>query len=125
MAIINSMFVAVTLLSIAGSVTGIIFLLTQRIIYKFTTANFLVNINKIVILTFVIPFFWILGELDHSNELFLEYDLVVLVQEHSLKALLYEISETINFANVISIIWITGVLAYLLLQAILYFRFNK
>ena len=125
MAIINSIFVAVTLLSIAGSVTGIIFLLTQRIIYKFTTANFLVNINKIVILTFVIPFFWILGELDQSNEAFLEYDLVVLVQEHSLKALLYEISETINFANVISIIWITGVLAYLLLQTILYFRFNK
>ena len=125
MAIINSIFVAVTLLSIAGSVTGIIFLLTQRIIYKFTTANFLVNINKIAILTFVIPFFWILGQLDHSNQMFLEYDLVVLVQENSLKALLYEISETINFANVISVIWLSGVILYLLLQAVLYYRFKQ
>ena len=125
MTIINSLFVSVTLLAIAGGVTGIIFLVTQRFIYKYTTANFLVKINKVVILTFVIPFFWILGELDHSNQIFLEYDLVVLVQENSLKALLYEIREAVNFANVISVAWLIGVILYLLFQAILYYRFTQ
>ena len=125
MTIINSLFVSVTLLAIAGGITGILFLVTQRFIYKYTTANFLVKINKFVILTFVIPFFWILGELDHSNQIFLEYDLVVLVQENSLKALLYEIREVVNFANVISVAWLIGVILYLLFQAILYYRFTQ
>lgn len=125
MTIINSLFVSVTLLAIAGGVTGIIFLVTQRFIYKYTTANFLVKINKVVILTFVIPFFWILGELDHSNQIFWEYDLVVLVQENSLKALLYEIREVVNFANMISVAWLIGVILYLLFQAILYYRFTQ
>ena len=125
MTIINSLFVSVTLLAIAGGITGILFLVTQRFIYKYTTANFLVKINKVVILTFVIPFFWILGELDHSNQIFLEYDLVVLVQENSLKALLYEIREAVNFANVISVAWLIGVILYLLFQAILYYRFTQ
>lgn len=125
MTIINSIFVAVTLLAIAGGVTGIIFLVTQRFIYKYTTANFLVKINKFVILTFVIPFFWILGELDHSNQIFLEYDLAVIVQKDSIKALLYEIREAVNFANVISVAWLIGVILYLLFQAILYYRFTQ
>ena len=125
MTIINSLFVSVTLLAIAGGITGILFLVTQRFIYKYTTANFLVKINKVVILTFVIPFFWILGELDHSNQIFLEYDLVVLVQEKSLKALLYEIREAVNFANVISVAWLIGVILYLLFQVILYYRFTQ
>ncbi len=125
MAIVNSLFMAVALLAIAGCVTGIIFLIVQRFIYKYTTANFLVKINKVVILTFVIPFFWILGELDHSNQIFLEYDLVVLVQKDSIKALLYEIREAVNFANVISVIWLIGMILYLLFHAILYYRFTQ
>lgn len=125
MTIINSLFMAVALLAIAGIVAGSIFLATQRFIYKFTTANFLVSVNKIMILTFVIPFFWILGELDHSNEVFMEYDPVVLVQEGSMKAFLYEIREAGNLANVISIAWFIGVILYLLLQAALYYRFGR
>ena len=57
--------------------------------------------------------------------MFLEYDLVVLVQENSLKAFLYEIREAVNFANMISVVWLIGVLLYLLFQAILYYRFTQ
>lgn len=124
MTMINKIFVTVVLLSIAGSVVGIVFLATRSLIYKYTTADYVVKINKVAILSFVIPFFSILGIIDNSNHIFSEYDSLVLVQENSLKSMIYEIREIGNLANVISMVWFVGVILYLIIQIIIwgYFR---
>ena len=115
----------VVLLSIAGSVVGIVFLATRSLIYKYTTADYVVKINKAAILSFVIPFFSILGIIDNSNHIFSEYDSLVLVQENSLKSMIYEIREIGNLANVISTVWFVGVILYLIIQIIMWGYFRR
>lgn len=125
MTMINKIFVTVVLLSIAGSIVGIIFLATRSLIYKYTTADYVVKINKAAILSFVIPFFSILGIIDNSNHIFSEYDSLVLVQDNSLKSMIYEIREIGNLANVISMVWFVGVILYLIIQIIIWGYFRR
>ena len=85
MTIINRIFMSVILLSVAGSVVGSIFLATQNLIYKHTSANFVITINKIAMLCFVIPFFAVWGIYDGSIKDFAQYDPLILVGQGTIK----------------------------------------
>ena len=61
----------------------------QSILYKHTSAEFLVRINKAVILAFVIPVFYALGMMDRTNYYLSEYDMLVLVEQGSITDKLY------------------------------------
>lgn len=117
---VNSFFVMVILLTIIGSIVGTVFLLTQRLIYRHTSANFMMFINKIIILCFVIPVFTFWGIVDGTNQILIDNKMVVLIQSDTVKSSLYGVSNIIHFANTLSVLWFTGVLIYLLLQLVAY-----
>lgn len=124
MTIINRIFMSVILLSVAGSVVGSIFLATQNLIYKHTSANFVITINKIAMLCFVIPFFAVWGIYDGSIKDFAQYDPLILVGQGTIKDAVRTAMDIIHFADVISIVWFVGLILYLLVQLIIYLRFK-
>ena len=118
MMIINQIFITVFLLSVAGTVVGITFLALQSILYKHTSAEFLVRINKAVILAFVIPVFYALGMMDRTNYYLSEYDMLVLVEQGSITDKLYAFRDMVGFADKISLIWLAGLGLFLLFYAV-------
>ena len=56
--IINRAFVSVLLLSIGGFIASSIYLLSEKLIFRITSARFMVFINTVVLLSFVIPFYF-------------------------------------------------------------------
>lgn len=106
MMIINKVFITVFLLSVVGTVAGITFLALQSILYKYTSAEFMVKVNKVVILTFVIPVFYALGMLDHTNYYLSEYDMLVLVEQGTLADKLYAFRDTVGFEDKIALLWL-------------------
>ncbi len=124
MTIINQVFITVFLLSVAGTVVGITFLALQSILYKYTSAEFMVKVNKVVILAFVVPFFYALGMLDHTNYYLSEFDMLVLVEQGTLTDKLYAFRNAVGFADKISLLWLAGLGVFLLFYAVSNFIFT-
>lgn len=120
MMIINRIFITVFLLSIAGTIVGSTFLAMQSFLYKHTSAEFMVKINKIVFFAFVIPFFYIWGLVDRTNEYLTQNDVLVIVEQGTLKKAVYSLKETIGFADKISLFWLVGLGIYLLIYVVNY-----
>lgn len=127
--IINRIFITVFLLSVVGTVVGITFLAVQSFLYRHTSAEFLVKINMIVILAFVLPFFYILGMLDHTNYYLSKNNLLVVVEQGTTLSRFYEFREAIGFADKISVLWLVGVgvflLFYMVSNSIFQYRIRK
>lgn len=107
----------VFLLSVVGTIVGSTFLALQNLLYKHSSAGFMVKICKIVIITFVVPLFYLWGILDRSNYHLSQYDLVVLVEPGTIKDTFYSLSEHIGFADKLSLAWLIGLALYLLIYA--------
>ena len=118
MMIINKVFITVFLLSVVGTVVGITFLALQSVLYKYTSAEFMVKVNRVVILTFVIPVFYALGMLDHTNYHLSEYNMLVLVEQGTLADKLYTFRDTVGFADKIALLWLAGLGLFLLFYAV-------
>lgn len=121
MMIINHIFMTVFLLSVAGTVVGSTFLALQNFLYKHSSAEFMVKICKVVIITFVVPLFYLWGIMDQSNYYLSQYDLVVPVEPGTVKDTVYNLGEHIGFADKLSLIWLIGLALYLLIYAGTYF----
>lgn len=122
---INHIFMTVFLLSVAGTVVGSTFLALQNFLYKHSSAEFMVKICKVVIITFVVPLFYLWGIMDQSNYYLSQYDLVVLVEPGTVKDTVYNLSEHIGFADKLSLIWLIGLALYLLIYAGTYFTVRR
>lgn len=120
MTIINRVFITIFLLSVAGTVVASTFLAIQRFLYRHTSAGFMVKLNKVVIFSLVVPFFYVLGMLDRTNHYLSQYDVVVLVEQGTVKGMAYSLRELIGFADMISMLWLAGLALYLLVYAITY-----
>lgn len=120
MTIINRVFITVFLLSVAGTVVASTFLAIQSFLYRHTSAGSMVKLNKVVIFSFVVPFFYILGMLDRTNYYLSQYDVVVLVEQGTVKSMAYSLRELIGFADKISMLWLAGLVLYLLVYAVTY-----
>ena len=59
--IINRIFVCVLLLSISGFISSTIYLILEKNLYKLTSAKFMVFANTVILLSFVIPFYYLVS----------------------------------------------------------------
>lgn len=124
MMIINRIFITVFLLSVAGTIVGSYFLGFQSLLYKHSSAAFLVKINKLVIISFVVPFFYILGMLDRTNYYLSQNNILVLVEEGTVESTVYNFRDLIGFADKMSTIWLIGLVVYLVIYTMTYYVFR-
>ena len=125
MMIINQIFMTVFLLSVVGTIVGSTFLALQNFLYKHSSAEFMVKVCKVVIITFVVPLFYLWGMIDRSNYYLSRYDLVVLVEPGTVRDTVYNLSEHIGFADKLSLVWLVGLALYLLIYAGTYFTVRR
>lgn len=118
--IINRAFVCVLLLSISGFIASSIYLLSEKLIFRITSGRFMVLINTVVLLSFVIPFYFPVSILDGSEYCFIHYDLVILKGADVCSNLAANWRNTFPFANHIDRVWFVGVLLFFFMKAILY-----
>lgn len=121
---INQVFITVFLLSVAGTVVGITFLAVQDFLYRYSSARFLVKVNKIVILAFVIPVFYILGMLDRTNYYLSEYSILVVVEQGTVMSKVYDFRDATGFADILSMLWLVGLGLLLVFYAASHFIFR-
>ena len=120
MTIINQVFITVFLLSVVGTIVASTFLAIQNFLYRHTSAGSMVKLNKVVIFSFIVPFFYVLGMLDRTNHYLSQYDVMVLVEQGTVKGMVYRLHELIGFADKISMLWLAGVVLYLLVYTVTY-----
>lgn len=118
--IINRAFVCVLLLSIGGFIASSIYLLSEKLIFRITSARFMVFINTVVLLSFVIPFYFPVSILDGSEYCFTHYDLVILEGADLCSNFAAYWRSTFPFTDCIDHIWFVGVLLFFITKAILY-----
>lgn len=118
--IINRAFVCVLLLSIGGFIASSIYLLSEKLIFRITSARFMVFINTVVLLSFVIPFYFPVSISDGSEYCFTHYDLVILEGADLCSNFAAYWRSTFPFTDCIDHIWFVGVLLFFITKAILY-----
>lgn len=122
---VNRIFVSVLMLSIAGGFVSMIFKFGEYWFYKLTSAKFMVWLNTAVLFTFVIPFYKILSWRDGTAYSFAHWQLLILVEEGTPKEAFYSGMESLNIVFLFTSVWAIGVVLYLFIQGILFFRFMK
>ena len=118
--IINRLFVCVFLLSISGFISSGIYLILEKYIFKLTSAKFMVFINTIVLLSFVIPFYYISSIIDGSESNFITYDLVVFEGQNLYSTIVIDVRDKFPFIKYIDSIWFIGVIIFITIKTIMY-----
>ena len=118
--IINRAFICVLLLSVSGFIASSIYLLFEKFIYRITSAQFMVVINTVVLLAFVIPFYFPVSILDKSEYYFMHYDLVIMKGADRCSNLAAYWRSAFPFLHCIDMIWFAFVLLFLVTKVILY-----
>ena len=117
---LNDILIATLLLSIAGGITSAIYLATERYIYKFTSARFMVFLSTLVIFTFVAPVYKLLYPSNGWTGLAEGGSFLVLTESDTVGGLFFYFLEESEIAHTISILWMTGVIIYILLTVFYY-----
>lgn len=118
--IINRAFVCILLLSISGFIASSIYLLSEQLIFRITSGRFMVLINTLVLLSFVIPCYFPVSILDGSEYCFIHYDLVILKGADAYSNFAAYWRSTFPFTDHIDCIWFVGALLFFITKAILY-----
>lgn len=119
----NRMFVSILILSIAGGFVSVIFKVCEQWFYELTSAKFMVWLNIVVLFTFVIPFYKVLSWQDGSAYRFAYKQLLILVKEGTPKAVFFNSIIFLKMVPILTTVWTIGVILYLIIQFILYYRF--
>lgn len=122
---VNGIFMLVCMLTLSGSMISSFFLVSQTLIYDFTSANFTAKLNKFVMFSLIIPYFLPWSIWDQSAKILLEYDLIVTLEEGTLKDAVYTLREAVHFADVIQILWLCGMVVYLIFHAAVFAAFLR
>lgn len=109
---INRILISVLQLSIAGSITCFIFLLLRSWICRYTAANFVVKVYTIVLLSFIIPIFYLCEIYDNTYEIFSQGYALIMVEKSSIEEIFYHIIKNKLFINVLQILWLIGIFFY-------------
>ena len=123
MTIINKMIIVTLILSFLSSWIGSFFLATQNFIYRHTSAKFVVLLNKLVLCCFITPIFLIKGLWSGWVQEQIGYHVVVEVQRGSIKETIYTTKDMIHFEEIISVVWVIGIICYLLIQTFVFISF--
>ena len=118
--IINRAFVCVLLLSVSGFIASSIYLLLEKFLYRITSARFMVIINTVVLLAFVIPFYFPVSILDGSEYCFMHYELVIMKGADRCSNLAAYWRSTFPYLHCIDMIWFAFVILFLVTKIILY-----
>ena len=118
--IINRAFVCVLLLSVSGFIASSIYLLLEKFIYWITSARFMVAINTVVLLAFVIPFYFPVSILDGSEYCFIHYELVIMKGADQCSNLAAYWRNTFPYLHYIDTIWFAFAVFFLVTKAVLY-----
>ncbi len=122
---VNGIFILVCMLTLSGSMISGFFLVSQTLIYDLTSANFTARLNKFVMLSLIIPYFLPWSIWDQSAKFLLEYDLIVFLEKGTLKNAVYALREAVHFADVVQILWLCGMVIYLIFHAAVYAAFLR
>ena len=113
----------VLLLSISGFVFSFIYLLLEKWLYKLTSAKFMVMINTIALLSFVIPFYHIHSLYDKSSSYYADYSVVVFEKGSESDRIITNIHYLFeNFIQYIDVFWLIGMMIFLLINSVNYIR---
>lgn len=117
---INDILIVTLLLSIAGGITSAIYLATERYLYKFTSAKFMVFLSILVIFTFVIPVYKILYPTNGWTGIDKNGDVLILTESGTFRSTFFSFLEESKFAVDISNLWMIGAVVYVLLTLLYY-----
>ena len=113
----------VLLLSISGFIFSLLYLLFEKLLYQLTSAKFMVIINTIALLSFVIPFYHIHSVYDKSSFDFANYSVVVFENGNKSDRAIANIHHMFdNFIQYIDVLWLIGVVIFLLINIVNYIR---
>ncbi len=118
--IINRIFVCVLLLSISGFISSSIYLILEKNLYKLTSAKFMVFANTVILLSFVIPFYYLVSIMDGSESSFISYDLVVFEGQNAYNDVVASVRDICPHIEYIDNIWFIGVLIFLAMKILMY-----
>lgn len=111
--IIERLFIMVLLLSISGFVCCTLFFPLERYAYRLITAKTMVFVNTIVLLSFVVPFYFLASLYDESESLFVNYNTLVFEDGTKFERIAAAIRET-GITEHLSRIWLLGVICFLI-----------
>ena len=100
-------------LSIAGSVSCSIFLLAERLLFRNMTARFTVKLYFWILLSFVLPFFYILEVYDGSNILFVQGNGMIDIERNSMADTFFTIMKHTLVIDMLQGLWLIGMFLYL------------
>lgn len=109
-------FIAVLQLSVAGGVAGILFLYVERWLYEKIPSKYIIWLNIVALLMFVIPFFSLIMEIDGSYQSFLEHTLMVVTGKSDIQNKFYDIIQQTDISNQIVTIWLIGMILYFIYE---------
>lgn len=118
--IINRIFVCVLLLSISGFISSSIYLILEKNLYKLTSAKFMVFANTVILLSFVIPFYYLVSIMDGSESSFIGYDLVVFEGQNAYNNVVASVRDIRPHIEYIDNIWFVGVLIFIVMKIVMY-----
>ena len=105
-------FITILQLSVAGGVVGILFLYVERWLYERIPSKYIVWINILTLLTFIVPFFSILMMKDESYSSFYNNTLIVMTGKTEMQTKFYDIIRQTDISNQIVNIWLIGMILY-------------
>ncbi len=109
-------FIAVLQLSVAGGVAGILFLYVERWLYEKIPSKYIIWLNIVALLMFVIPFFSLIMKIDRSYQSFLEHTLMVVTGKSEIQNKFYDIIQQTDISNQIVTIWLIGMILYFIYE---------
>ena len=109
-------FIAVLQLSVAGGAAGILFLYVERWLYEKIPSKYIIWLNIVALLMFVIPFFSLIMEIDGSYQSFLESTLMVVTGKSEIQDKFYDIIQQTDISNQIVTIWLIGMILYFIYE---------
>ena len=112
-------------LSIAGSVSCSIFLLAERLLFRNMTARFTVKLYFWILLSFVLPFFYILEVYDGSNILFVQGNGMIDIERNSMADTFFTIMKHTLVIDMLQGLWLIGMFLYLYCILIILWDFLK
>lgn len=109
-------FIAVLQLSVAGGVAGILFLYVERWLYEKIPSKYIIWLNIVALLMFVIPFFSLIMEIDGSYQSFLEHTLMVVTGKSDIQNKFYDIIQQTDISNQMVTVWLIGMILYFIYE---------
>ena len=123
MLIINRVFIMVLLLSISGLIFSAVYLPLEKIVYKLTSARFMVFINTVALFTFVIPFYYTTSLYDGSEAAFTNYNVIIFEDTVASDRIISSIHSYLGVAiSYVDVIWLLGTIIFLTVNIVKYIK---